>query len=152
LIPKVCTRAFFLASAAAQIRGRGKPAFIYRLGDYEPSREDTAITTEKRLHKLAPEAEIHVEQLAVTPQQIGDWGLPTQPTKRTYSRAKKIKNVELDSISPDSLRALVRDAIERHLSPSELDTLKVAEESDRQAFTGLYEMWTCSAKGKSHPL
>jgi hypothetical protein len=36
---------------------------------------------------MAPDAEIHFERLAVTPQQIADWDLPTRPTKNKDSLA-----------------------------------------------------------------
>jgi hypothetical protein len=38
---------------------------------------------------------------------------------------------ELDAIPPDTMRAIVQAAIERHLPPQKLDVLKVAEQSER---------------------
>ena len=40
--------------------------------------------------------------------------------------------VELDAIHPDTLRLLVRDAIERHINFRLLDTLRTAELNERQ--------------------
>ena len=61
--------------------------------------------------KLAPDAEIHFERVAVTlPEQITQWDLPTRPTKASDSRSKGFGDisVELDAIPPDQLRELVR--------------------------------------------
>jgi hypothetical protein len=46
----------------------------------------------------------------------------TRPTEKTDSRAKQWKgnSVELDAIDPDTLREIVRDAIERHIGPGRL--------------------------------
>jgi hypothetical protein len=42
-------------------------------------------------------------------------------------------SVELDAIPPDLLRSLVRDAIERHITPHRLAVIEAAEESEREA-------------------
>ena len=125
----------FLAASAEGITTIGKPAYIYHLGDYDPSGQDAARKIEETLRELAPDAEIHFERLAVTPQQIMWWGLPTRPTKTKDSRAKNFgaESVELDAIPPDDLRTLVKDAIERHLPKWKLDALKEIEETEREA-------------------
>lgn len=65
----------------------------------------------------------------MTPAQIAAWDLPTRPTKKTDSCAKKFgdKSVELDAIDPDRLRALVRDAIDQHLPAEQFDESRRAE-------------------------
>jgi hypothetical protein len=91
---------------------------------------------------MAPNAEIHFQRLAVTPEQIRNWNLPTRPTKKTDSRAKGFGDlsVELDAIPPHRLRALVQEAIERHLPPGQYKVLRVAEESERRLIRGLVGM------------
>jgi hypothetical protein len=90
----------FLAGAAEEITEIGKPAYIYHLGDYDPSGQDAARKIEEELRELAPDAEIHFERLAVTPEQIERWNFPTRPTKQSDSRAKGFGDisVELDAI------------------------------------------------------
>jgi hypothetical protein len=134
----------FLHTAAEHINGLKKPTYIYHLGDYDPSGVNAGEKIEQTLRELAPAAEIHFERLAVTPEQIADWRLPTRPTKKTDSRAKGFGeiSVELDAIEPGTLRDLVRKAIERHLPPEQLDVLRVAEESERNAFGSIAQMLT----------
>ena len=86
------------------------------------------------LIELAPDAEICFERVAVTPEQIRDWDLPTRPTKTTDSRSKNFGDisVELDAIPPDRLRELVQFAIERHLPRRQFEILKEAEASERE--------------------
>ena len=134
----------FLHNAASDIADLDKPAFIYHLGDHDPSGICAAEKIEQTLREFAPDAEIHFERLAVLPKQIRDWNLPTRPTKKSDSRAKLFKgdSVELDAIHPDMLRQIVQEAIEQHLPEHQLETLEVAEESERE----ILQMFTQNAK------
>jgi hypothetical protein len=91
---------------------------------------------------MAPDAEIHFERVAVNPEQIWAWGLPSRPTKTTDTRAKNFGNisVELDAIRPDTLRGLLETTIHRHLPPEQFKVLKAAEASERQLLEGLVGM------------
>jgi hypothetical protein len=125
----------FLHSAAKAIKANGKPTYISHLGDWDPSGQDSARHVEQKLREYAPGIPIHFERLAVTERQIVEWNLPTRPTKASDSRAKRWKgdSVELDAIPPNLLRQLVRDAIERHISPARLAVIEAAEASEREA-------------------
>jgi hypothetical protein len=129
----------FLHSAAEAIADLEVPAYIYHLGDYDPSGQDAARAIEQTLREMAPEAEIHFERLAVTPEQINQLSLPTRPTNSSDSRAKGFGSisVELDAIPPNWLRFIVQEAIERHLPPERYRILKVAEESEQKLIGGL---------------
>jgi hypothetical protein len=124
----------FLHDAAEQIAEREVPAFIYHLGDYDPSGVNAGEKIEETLRELAPYADITFERIAVNPGQITAWNLPTRPTKPTDTRAKRFggaESVELDAIEPGRLRDLVEEAIQRHLPPDQLEVLEAAEESER---------------------
>src|SRR5262249_28309623 len=124
----------FLHSAAKAIQAKGKPAYIYHFGDYDPSGVDAARDIEAKLRRYAPSSEIHFERPAVTRSQVEEWNLPARPTKQTDTRAKKFgsaTSVELDAIPARQLRALVRECIERHVDREKLALLRVAEQSER---------------------
>ncbi len=129
----------FLHSSGTFMRDVEKPCYIYHLGDYDPSGQDAARCIEKGLRKYSGDAEIHFERIAVTPQQISDWDLPTRPTKPSDTRSKKFGaiSVELDAIDPNTLRALVDDVISKHLPQDQYKILMVAEESEKKLFEGL---------------
>ena len=103
-VPLMVTRGYpslsFLNSAAEAIADCGKPVYLYYFGDHDPSGVDIPRKVEGDLRTFAPEAEIHFECVAVTPEQIVDWQLPTRPTKKTDSRSKNFKDesVEVDAI------------------------------------------------------
>jgi hypothetical protein len=124
----------FLHTAAEHINDLDVPAFIYHLGDFDPSGVNAGEKIEETLVELAPDADIHFERIAVTLAQISAWDLPTRPTKATDTRAKNFGNisVELDAIKPEHLRGLVLATIEQHLPPEQFKILRVAEESERE--------------------
>jgi hypothetical protein len=132
----------FLHSAAEAINDLTVPAYIYHLGDFDPSGVNAGEKIEETLRELAPDAVIHFKRIAVNKQQIRQWRLPTRPTKSSDSRAKKFGDisVELDAIEPTRLRDLVTKAIVQHLPPQQFEILKAAEESEREvlrAFAGM---------------
>jgi len=128
----------FAYSSAEAIKRTGKPAVVYYLGDFDPSGWNMARNLEEKLRGFG--AEITFERLAVNPEQIEAWNLPSRPTKRTDTRCREFfdtfgkgtPSVELDALHPDKLRAIVREAIERHIPAGYLDTLNAAEESERR--------------------
>ena len=140
-VPLMVSRGYaslsFLYESADDIARDGRPAHIYHLGDFDPSGVDAANKIEATLREFAPAAEINFTRLAVLPEQITAWNLPTRPTKRTDSRSKGFGDVsvELDAIDPRRLRELVREALELHLPAEQFRVLKVVEESERQLLT-----------------
>ena len=74
-------------------------------------------------------------KVAVQPEQIEAWNLPSRPTKTSDSRSAKWlggDSVELDAIDPNRLRALVRAVIEEHVDEGQLAVIRAAEESERE--------------------
>jgi hypothetical protein len=129
----------FLHSAAEYINSLDVPAYIYHLGDFDPSGVNAGEKIEQTLREMAPDADIVFERMAVSEQQIADWEPPTRPTKASDSRAKGFGDisVELDAIEPNRLRVLVQEAIEQHLPQEQFEVLKAAEESECNIITRL---------------
>lgn len=125
----------FLYANAAEIIALDKPAYIYHLGDHDPSGVCARQKIEQKLREFAPGAHIHFEPLAVLPEQIQQWQLPARATKKSDSRAKNFQgdSVELDAIRPDELRNLVEQAITAHLPAQHLDVLRIAQQRERAA-------------------
>lgn len=132
----------FLHSAAEYMEDLDTPVYIYHLGNFDPSGVNAGEKIEQTLKELAPSADITFERIAVTPEQIQDWALPTRPTKLSDTRSKNFGavSVELDAIEPWRLRQLVEDVIEQHLPKREFDVLMQAEEAERKLLGGLVQM------------
>lgn len=139
-VPLMVCRGFsslsFIHSAAEAIKQKGKPTYIFYLGDSDPSGESISTVLERDLRDFSGDAEIHFQRLAVTKQQIIDWDLPTRPTKKTDSRAKNFEgeSVEVDAIPGERLKVLVNNAIVELINPNAYWAVKDAEESEREAF------------------
>jgi hypothetical protein len=129
----------FLHSSAEYIGSIDVPTYIYHLGDFDPSGVNAGEKIEQTLKRMAPRASITFERIAVTPEQIRDWSLPSRPTKTSDTRSKNFGeiSVELDAIPPDRLRDLVEGVIERHLPRRQFEILKIAEASERELLNGL---------------
>jgi hypothetical protein len=139
----------FLYSAAEYISELTVPTFIYHLGDFDPSGVNAGEKIEATLREMAPDADITFRRLAVTPEQIVEWNLPTRPTKKSDTRSKNFGeiSVELDAIEPNRLRRLVQQAIEQHLPKRQFKVLKAAEESERAIIGRLVRIATSSTTG-----
>ena len=137
----------FLHEAAVDLTYLSCPVYIYQLGDLDPSGTQAAEAIEKDLREFAPEADIQFERIAITPEQITEFGLQEalRPTKRTDPRYRwfldRYRDVdvlqggrlscELDAIRPNDLRDLVRDVIEQHLPRKQLDTINARGEQEK---------------------
>ena len=120
----------FLYSAARNIEAIGKPAYLYQVGDHDPSGVDIARHTEKYIREWSMDIEVHFERIAVLPDQIEAWNLPGRPTKTTDTRSRNFHgdSVEVEAIEPQALRQLVRAAVEQHIDPIVLQRTRDIEE------------------------
>jgi hypothetical protein len=136
-IPLMISRGFsslsYLWEAAQSIKAANKPAYLYFLGDHDPSGVHIDRAIERELRGFAPDAEIHFQRLAVLPAQIKQLKLPTRPTKKSDSRSKTFtgESVEVDAIPPAALKKLVSDAITQHVDQEELERLKTVEAAEK---------------------
>lgn len=114
-----------------------KPTIMYQLGDHDPSGVDAWRNFADKVAAFAPDADVTFERLAVLPEQITLWNLPTRPTKRTDTRAAGFVggSVEVDAVAPSMLRTIVRRAIEQHIDPGELAITRSVEASERDQLT-----------------
>lgn len=123
----------FVYEMARDIRESGQPTFVYQLGDHDPTGVMAWDNFVAKLRGFAPDADVTCERLAVTPEQIITMNLPTRPTKKTDSRAKKFTgdSVEVDAIPAPILRDLLQQRIESHVDGRQLEITKMAEAEDR---------------------
>ena len=124
----------FLYTTAEYMREIGKPAYIYYFGDYDPRGLDISRFVEEHIREYAEGINIMFERVALTREQIDRWNLPTRPTKREKSGFGKSfdrDSVDIDTMDPRDLRALVRACIEQHVGPHDLESLRTAEQEER---------------------
>jgi hypothetical protein len=127
----------FVHGAAVSFRDLDRPIYLYYFGDSDKSGHDIERSTEQRLRRHAPHTEFQFERVAVTPDQIEGWHLPTRPDKTT---GKPV--VELDAIPPAELRALAEDCIRQHVDPDVLARTEAIEREERASLIALAEQWS----------
>lgn len=109
-----------------------RPAYLYFIGDWDPSGKLIPEKIESDLRKFAPESEIHFHRLLITEEQIDEWNLPTKPPKKSsHSKNFTGGSVEAEAIPAKVTRQLLREAIESHLDLRKVSILEIAEESER---------------------
>jgi len=149
-VPLMVSRGFssssYLRRAADKITDIAKPTFIYQFGDHDPSGVWISEQIERDLQRHLEDIgdfdldDFMFERVAVTPEQITAWNLPTRPTKtegNTHARNFDGDSVEVDAIPIDRLHGLVREVIYRHINLSELRILRTAEASERELLRAL---------------
>lgn len=154
----------FLHHTAQTLKYIHGPIYIYQFGDLDPSGAHAAIVIKKELRGFAPEADIHFERIAITPEQVVKFGLT--PTLRdtkikdpryswfrdTYRDAAVINggrlSVELDAIRPSMLRDLVRGVIERHLPRTVLDEANAEGEREKLRMGRMVDDYIAAEKAR----
>jgi hypothetical protein len=121
----------FLHSAATTIAAQGKPAFLYDLGDYDPSGMDVPRAVLGEVHRLAPQADITFTRLAVDEEQIEARRLPTKQSDARAATFGSRTSVEFDAIPAPVLRQIVNKAISSHIDPEQLQSLFDVEHLER---------------------
>ncbi|MGH3499771.1 MAG: hypothetical protein ACRDQA_02540 [Nocardioidaceae bacterium] len=143
-----CSESFAHNVAASIINSnvsRSGTTYLYQLGDADPSGVDawrdftekvSAFITEATAAELDLMQFVRFERLAVTEEQIDEWQLPTRPTKKSDSRAKKFtgRSVEVDAIPAPMLRRLVEDVITEHMDQEQLRITQHVEQEERDIF------------------
>ncbi len=146
-VPLMVTRGYpslsFLHEAASAIASQGKPAHLYYFGDHDPSGVDISRVVETRIRGFTLRSPLHFERVAVIPDQIAQWSLPTRPTKAGDSRGASFVggSVEVDAIPPKTLRSLVAGCIEQHIDQERLEQTKSIERLERTSLVELSRTW-----------
>lgn len=127
----------FAHEAVDRLRGTGRGLVIYSLYDFDRSGQDAAYSLHEKVDRFGRQYGVDVEfhELGLNYDQVLALRLPTRPPKRTTSADQRWPfevAAELDAIPPDTLRGMVRRAIERHLPADQLAYLKEVESAERQ--------------------
>jgi hypothetical protein len=110
---------------------------ILYLGDHDPSGEDMVRDVRDRLRTFG--AEVHVEKIALTMDQIEEYNPPPNPAKVSDPRAAEYiakhgdSSWEVDALPPDVLQDLIRDSIKRLVDQDLLDDMLNKEDKDKEA-------------------
>lgn len=141
----VATRGFpsltLIYESAMTIVGIGKPAVIFYFGDHDAS--GRAISTNLETDLRGHGAEVTVERLALNPDLIAAYQLPTRPGKWTDSRHARFAAaygdacVELDALPPDVLTTLVEQCIVTGIDREAWMRVRAVEAMERETLASI---------------
>jgi hypothetical protein len=141
------TQVYGSAGSIIRAAKAGKQSYIYQFGDHDPTGCLIIKIIEKHLRYFCNKYNCHllpiIERIALTPEQVTRFRLPTHFTKREgnhHARKFEGDSVELDALPSRILRQLVTDCIERHITPQQLSVLRAAEESETELIEQLADM------------
>jgi hypothetical protein len=114
--------------------GTGKQIIIYHLGDYDPS---GVAAGESIVNSFRDDFNVEIQfvRAAVTEEQIDLLHLPTRPVKASDSRAASWDGgdcVELDTMPPVEIRALVTECITQHIEKRQWKAMQKTESEERE--------------------
>jgi hypothetical protein len=99
-----------------------KDCYLYYAGDFDPSGLSIYHSLVERIRNYGYAGEyITFERIALTPEQIEKYSLPSDPGKQTDPNYKRFVSeygdnvVELDSLPPNVLRNIVKNCIVQHI-------------------------------------
>lgn len=127
--------------SAMALRDSGKPTRVYYFGDHDASGRTISANLEAELRQHG--AQVQVLRIALEPEQIADYRLPTRPGKETDSRQAKFAarygdaSVELDALPPHVLEALVESCIEREIDQDRWARTERVEALERQTLASI---------------
>lgn len=127
----------FAHEAVNDLRGTGRTLIVYSLYDFDRSGQDATASLKEKVERFGQSYGVPVvfEVLGLTEAQVTELHLPTRPGKRNTTADQRWPYdfaAELDAIPPDTIRDMVREAIERHLPAGELARLKEVERFERE--------------------
>lgn len=114
-----------------------KDKYLFYLGDHDPSGEDMVRDVRDRLSMFG--AEVNVEKLALTMEQVEEYNPPPNPAKMTDSRAQAYvdehgsSSWEVDALPPDVLERIIRERIDEALDRDKMDEVIERENTDKAA-------------------
>lgn len=133
-------------SAAQRLANDGRQAVILHVGDHDPSGcaiIDSAAedVTAFAVALGADEPEFH--RVAITPDQVDRYNLPTAPQKRTDQRGEHMaETVQAEALPPDVLASEIDAAVRAVIDLDALADARDAEQSERARLVAdVAELW-----------
>jgi len=126
---------------------QGRPTVILHLGDYDPSGEsifndglveDVYAFLERDVRHKEPHEVVTFERVALKPEHIERFNLPTAPPKSSDSRTKNWQGratCQLEALPPDVLAGLLDATIKTHINLAVYEQDLKAEEEERRRIT-----------------
>jgi len=121
-----------------------KPIHAYYIGDHDPSGREIERSIRNSLTELVDDP-FTWTRLAVEPHQFETYNVIALEPKKRDSRYRRFTEqfgdrcAEVEAVPADALRAMVEDAITRHIPAGQWDRMKQIEAEEKQSFNAVLE-------------
>lgn len=124
--------------AAQDIKAISKPVVLLYVGDYDPAGVLIDQDVGNKMSKHLPDHDVTLRRVALTPEQIKQYDLPTKPRKETDRRRLDItETVEAEALPAAEMRALVETAVDEYLDPDTRARVRASEDTQRGSIWAL---------------
>jgi hypothetical protein len=122
---------------ARELVDHDRPTAVLDIGDHDPSGAHKYLAFCEDVEAFADElgGDITFTRLAVTPEQIEAYGLPTAPPKKTGRRAFHGETCQAEAFAPDVLADILRTAIEQRIDKRACERVLQREKTVRRDLT-----------------
>jgi len=133
----------YLFEAAQRLKNIDKPITILYFGDLDPRGRDIERYIMETLQSF--NVHVNVERVALTRQQVQLYSLPSAPTKKTDTLARRWIEAEgdavweLDALEPNLLMQLIEQAILQHFSQSLFEKRNELQRQNREKISQIVE-------------
>jgi hypothetical protein len=119
---------------AAKLADQDHPTEVLQIGDHDVSGAHLFLAAAEDIKAFADElgGEVTFTRLAVTPEQIAGYDLPTAPPKSSDRRAFHGQTCQAEALAPDVLAGILRDAIEQRIDRRVLNRVLAREAAERR--------------------
>jgi hypothetical protein len=119
---------------AAELADHDRPTEVLDIGDHDPSGAHKYLSYAEDIQAFARElgGEVSFTRLAVIPEQIIRFRLPTAPPKLTDRRAFSGETCQAEALAPDVLALIQRSAIEARIDRRAYDRVLARERRIRR--------------------
>lgn len=123
----------------------GKDTVVVHLGDHDPSGLDMTRDIQERLELFGSTTVI--DRIALTWQQIDEYGPPPNPAKTTDARYEKYREQfgddswELDALEPQVMADLIRDAVQARIDQELWDEAVAQQDMGRTQLSTISRRW-----------
>jgi hypothetical protein len=124
---------------AAALASHDRLTEVLDIGDHDASGAHRHLAYREDIQAFAHElgGDIIFTRLAVTPDQIQQYDLPTAPPKTTDRRAFRGRTCQAEALAPDVLAGILRHAIEQRIDHRVLDRVLKRERAEQRKLVRL---------------
>jgi hypothetical protein len=126
---------------AAELASQKRPTEVLSIGDHDPSGAHMFIAFLEDVEAFTRDlgGAATFTRLAVTPEQIAQYRLPTAPPKLTDNRAFHGETCQAEALAPDVLANILRTAIEARIDRGAYERVLRRERRERARLRRLIE-------------